>query len=709
MAIEVIEARARHHRPGPRPARLLPPRHSALRRHGPLRARAPPTCSSATTRARPGSNASSWGPSSSSRRDATVAVAGAELPPKVDGVEQPRPGPSFAVKAGRGAVLRLPASAARAPISRYPAASTCRWCSAAARPIRSARSAASRAAALKARRRAAGRAPRPAPAKAGRDPAGAAPRRSASRAELRVLPGLYWHRITEAAGSDFFADTWKVAPEADRIGYRFRGGRPLQFVPRKQPFGAGSDPSNIVDSCYPYGSIQVPGGTEPIVLHRDAVSGGGYFMIGTVISADMDLIGQLQPHSRRALRRGRHGRRAEGAGRAHGLARSDQGDLAIAGRRRPFEKHHSTQTESKQGNTHETLRIMHFSQASRPRLVAPGAQPPTGSPTRPSGRTALRCRRQVRRCRLCAARKATKPWKICVSFPHMKDAYWLGVDYGVVEEAKRLGVKMNLVEAGGYTELNKQISQIEDCVANGAKAVVIGAISSDGLNNLVTEICREEDSGHRRDQRHLLARRLGEVAGVLLHDGRTRPANTWPRSIRPGRRRSRSAGSPGRPAPAGSRPRTRASSTRSRARRSRCWTPKYGDTGKEVQSKLVEDALQANPDIELHRRHRGDCRSRDRPSCASAASGQDRAPRLLYDAGRLRGDRARLHPRPRRPTRWSSRAASRSTRPSRILEGKDFVKHVGPKIFVVDKSNLKTVPHDNILPPDGFKAVFKVN
>ena len=92
------------------------------------------------------------------------------------------------------------------------------------------------------------------------------------------------------------ADTWKVAPEADRIGYRFRGGQKLAFVDRKPPFGAGSDPSNIVDACYPYGSIQVPGGTEPIVLHRDAVSGGGYFMVGTVISADMDLIGQLQPH-----------------------------------------------------------------------------------------------------------------------------------------------------------------------------------------------------------------------------------------------------------------------------------------------------------------------------------------------------------------------------------------------------------------------------
>ena len=116
-------------------------------------------------------------------------------------------------------------------------------------------------------------------------------------AELRMIPGLYWHRLTEEAGETVFADTWKVAPEADRIGYRFRGGRKMSFVDRAPPFGAGSDPSNVVDCCYPYGSIQIPGGLEPIVLHRDAVSGGGYFMVGTVISADMDLIGQLQPNT----------------------------------------------------------------------------------------------------------------------------------------------------------------------------------------------------------------------------------------------------------------------------------------------------------------------------------------------------------------------------------------------------------------------------
>src|SRR5450830_142944 len=88
--------------------------------------------------------------------------------------------------------------------------------------------------------------------------------------------------------------------------------------------------------------------------------------------------------------------------------------------------------------------------------------------------------------------KAAKPWKLCVSFPHMKDAYWLGVDYGVAEESKRLGVKMNLVEAGGYTELNKQISQIEDCVASGTDAVIIGAISADGLNKVIGEIAKKK-------------------------------------------------------------------------------------------------------------------------------------------------------------------------------------------------------------------------
>lgn len=84
--------------------------------------------------------------------------------------------------------------------------------------------------------------------------------------------------------------------------------------------------------------------------------------------------------------------------------------------------------------------------------------------------------------------KASKAWSICVSFPHMKDPFFLAANYGMVEEAKRLGVRMQTLDAGGYTGLNTQISQIENCVAGGADAVVMVAIAQDGMNNLLAQL-----------------------------------------------------------------------------------------------------------------------------------------------------------------------------------------------------------------------------
>jgi biotin-dependent carboxylase-like uncharacterized protein len=235
------------------------------------------------------------GPELEFTSDATVAVTGAELPPKVDG--EPRATwTSFNVKKGQTLAFDFLKAGARAYVAvsggidvPVVLGSRSTYTLGALGGHHGRKLAAGDELALGV---GAG-----AGAPEGRTVAQRLRRAPGAPAELRMMPGLYWHRITEAAGKHFFEDHWKVAPEADRIGYRFRGGRPLEFVPREPPFGAGSDPSNIVDACYPYGSVQVPGGTEPIVLHRDAVSGGGYFMLGTVISADLDLIGQLQPHA----------------------------------------------------------------------------------------------------------------------------------------------------------------------------------------------------------------------------------------------------------------------------------------------------------------------------------------------------------------------------------------------------------------------------
>jgi biotin-dependent carboxylase-like uncharacterized protein len=115
--------------------------------------------------------------------------------------------------------------------------------------------------------------------------------------EVRVVMGLYDHRLTDAGRAAFLDTTWTLTPVADRIGFRYKGAE-LEMVDRELPFGAGQDPSNIVDAPYPIGSIQVPGGVEPIVLHRDAVSGGGYMMVATVISGDLDIVAQSAPNSR---------------------------------------------------------------------------------------------------------------------------------------------------------------------------------------------------------------------------------------------------------------------------------------------------------------------------------------------------------------------------------------------------------------------------
>lgn len=233
------------------------------------------------------------GPELHFRRAALIAVTGATMLPKIDGVAMAC-NTALAVPAGARLSFDYVQAGARA-------------CLAVAGGIDVPQVLGSRSTytlgaigGLQGRRLAAGdllRAGMPGPgARAGRELPAALRADTPKAQTLRVVPGLYDHRLEPEAAQTFYEDAWVVTSEADRIGYRYKKGRALRFRERAQPFGAGADPSNIVDACYPIGSIQVPAGVEPIILHRDAVSGGGYAMIGTVISADMDKVGQMQPN-----------------------------------------------------------------------------------------------------------------------------------------------------------------------------------------------------------------------------------------------------------------------------------------------------------------------------------------------------------------------------------------------------------------------------
>jgi len=303
--------------------------------------------------------------------------------------------------------------------------------------------------------------------------------------------------------------------------------------------------------------------------------------------------------------------------------------------------------------------------------------------------------------------KAAKKWDICVSFPHMKDAYWMAVDYGVVAESERLGVKMQLVEAGGYTNLNKQISQIEDCVARGAEAVIIGAISFDGLNNLVKEIRGKGvpviDVINGMSSSDLSAKSLVSF-GEMGYKAGEYIAKLHPK----GSGTVKVAWFPGPPGAGWVEAGNKGFAEAVAKGDIQIVATKYGDTGKEIQLKLVEDTLEAYPDIDY---------------IAGTSPTTEAAVQLLRDRGLSDKvkvlayyftpgvyqniKRGRLLAAPTDSAVIQGRVAIDQA--VRILEGKDYDKHVGPALYVIDSNNIDSFDYGSSLAPPSFKPTFIVD
>ncbi|RZT08127.1 protein TorT [Duganella sp. CF402] len=75
------------------------------------------------------------------------------------------------------------------------------------------------------------------------------------------------------------------------------------------------------------------------------------------------------------------------------------------------------------------------------------------------------------------AAHASKRWRIAFLFPHLKDPYWGGCAYGVISEAKRLGVAADILPATGYDDLQGQLQRMDEAIAAKYDAIVISPIS----------------------------------------------------------------------------------------------------------------------------------------------------------------------------------------------------------------------------------------
>jgi protein TorT len=304
--------------------------------------------------------------------------------------------------------------------------------------------------------------------------------------------------------------------------------------------------------------------------------------------------------------------------------------------------------------------------------------------------------------------KAQKKWRIEAYIPHLKDDYWLGVNYGLIDEARRLGIRLAIYEAGGYNQLEIQRRQIEDGLKKKPDGLIISAISLDGLNDIVK---RASEMGIPV---------LDLINGLSSPNIAARAAvSFWDMGNQAGRylwRLQKQSGQPIKvawfPGPKGAGWVIAGDAGFRKAIANGdidIVTSQYGDTGSEAQAKLIEavlsryaedldfivgTAVTAEAAVKILRR-RG---LADRIKILS----------YYYSPGVDRGiRRGSITAAPSDLTVLQARIAVDAM--VRIIEKKAYYKHVAPKVIVVDRDNIRTWDASTTLAPRGFRPIFSIN
>ncbi len=306
--------------------------------------------------------------------------------------------------------------------------------------------------------------------------------------------------------------------------------------------------------------------------------------------------------------------------------------------------------------------------------------------------------------------KANKPYTIGVSFPHLKDPYWLAVNYGIISEAERLGVGIQLVAAGGYTELSKQVDQIENLSQQGVNGIILGAISYTALDPVVGEIVKKGtpvvEVINDIQAPSIKAKALVSFFDMGYHAGEFVMQDAKDKKevnviFLPG------------PAGSGWAPDTLdgfKDATSKFSGKINILAVKWGDTGKNVQLELIENALKTFPKVDY---------------IVGNAVAADAAVGPIAEQGRKEVKVVSTYIIP--PLYEKIKDGSVAAAPSdltvtqgqmavdamvRILNGevpgKDFPFRAGPIIPTITKANIDKYPYEMLFGPKDFRPQFSV-
>jgi len=99
---------------------------------------------------------------------------------------------------------------------------------------------------------------------------------------LRVWQGPQWNLFSEAQRNRFFAQSWTVSPQSDRVGYRLSGEALAHEI------------GELISEPVIPGTIQVPENGQPIITMRDGPTVGGYAKLGVVDERDISWLAQVR-------------------------------------------------------------------------------------------------------------------------------------------------------------------------------------------------------------------------------------------------------------------------------------------------------------------------------------------------------------------------------------------------------------------------------
>jgi antagonist of KipI len=106
----------------------------------------------------------------------------------------------------------------------------------------------------------------------------------APRKILRVTAGPQSDQFSAETQKTFYATTYRVAEESNRMGLRLEGASI-----------AASSSGEMISEGVSLGAVQITAGGLPIILFVEQQTTGGYPKIANVISADLASLGQLKP------------------------------------------------------------------------------------------------------------------------------------------------------------------------------------------------------------------------------------------------------------------------------------------------------------------------------------------------------------------------------------------------------------------------------